>query len=61
MFSKQLYKKIEYSIDLLRKCEDMSLRMDAENGFYLAFKWWISGKSFDEFYADEVLQQKIKF
>lgn len=27
----------------------------------LAFKWWISGKSFDEFYAEEVLQQKINF
>ena len=27
----------------------------------LAFKWWISGKSFDEFYADEVLQQKMDF
>lgn len=25
------------------------------------FRWWISGKSFDEFYADEVLQQKIDF
>lgn len=25
------------------------------------FNWWISGKSFDEFYADEVLQQKIDF
>lgn len=25
------------------------------------FNWWISGKSFEEFYADEVLQQKIKF
>lgn len=25
------------------------------------FKWWISGKSFDKFYADEVLQQKIDF
>lgn len=37
MFSKQLQKKIEYSIDLLRKCEDMALRMDSENGFYLAF------------------------
>lgn len=37
MFSKQLQKKIDYSIDLLRKCEDMALRMDAENGFYLAF------------------------
>lgn len=27
----------------------------------LAFKWWISGKSFDKFYAEEVLQQKINF
>lgn len=25
------------------------------------FNWWISGKSFDSFYADEVLQQKIDF
>ena len=25
------------------------------------FKWWISGKGFDKFYADEVLQQKIDF
>lgn len=30
---------------------------DAEFGF----KWWISGDSFDKFYADEVLQQKIEF
>lgn len=30
---------------------------DAEFGF----NWWISGKSFDKFYADEVLQQKINF
>lgn len=30
---------------------------DAETGF----KWWISGKSFDKFYADEVLQKKIDF
>lgn len=37
MFSNNLQKKIDYSIDLLRKCEDMALRMDAENGFYLAF------------------------
>lgn len=26
-----------------------------------AFNWWISGKSFDKFYADEVLQQKFDF
>lgn len=30
---------------------------DAEFGF----NWWISGKDFDSFYADEVLQQKIDF
>lgn len=30
---------------------------DAEFGF----NWWISGKSFDQYYADEVLQQKIEF
>lgn len=30
---------------------------DAEFGF----NWWISGKSFNKFYADEVLQQKINF
>ena len=30
---------------------------DAEIGF----NWWISGKSFDKFYADEVLQKKIDF
>lgn len=27
----------------------------------LGFNWWISGKSFDKFYADEVLQGKIDF
>lgn len=30
---------------------------DAEMGF----RWWISGISFDKFYADEVLQQKLNF
>lgn len=30
---------------------------DAETGF----RWWISDKSLDKFYADEVLQQKIDF
>lgn len=30
---------------------------DAETGF----NWWISCKSFDEFYTDEVLQKKIDF
>lgn len=32
-----LQSKIEYSISLLRKCEQMALDMDYENGFYLAF------------------------
>lgn len=27
----------------------------------VGFRWWISGKSFKKFYADEVLQQKINF
>ncbi|WP_277231966.1 phosphoadenosine phosphosulfate reductase family protein [Phocaeicola salanitronis] len=30
---------------------------DAEIGFH----WWISGKSFDKFYADEFMQSKIDF
>lgn len=30
---------------------------DPETGF----RWWISGKSFKQFYADEFLQQKIEF
>lgn len=32
-----LKKKIEYSIELLRKSEKMAIRLDPENGFYLAF------------------------
>lgn len=32
-----LDKKIDYSIALLRKAESMALRLDPENGFYLAF------------------------
>lgn len=27
----------------------------------LGFNWWISDKSFNQYYADEVLQQKIEF
>lgn len=30
---------------------------DAETGF----RWWISGKSYKQFYADEFQQQKINF
>ena len=33
-----LAKKIEYSIDLIRKSEKMALRLDPENGFYNTIK-----------------------
>lgn len=47
------------AIEWLRenKWTDKSLIKDSE----MAFKWWISGKSFKQFYADEYLQQKIDF
>ena len=35
--SKPLARKIEYSIDLIRKAEKMALRLDPENGFYNTF------------------------
>ena len=34
---KSLQDKIDYSIDLLRKAEKMALRLDPEDGFWLAF------------------------
>ena len=34
---KSLQDKIDYSIDLLRKAEKMAMRLDPENGFWLAF------------------------
>lgn len=34
---KSLQDKVDYSIDLLRKAEKMALRLDPENGFWLAF------------------------
>lgn len=39
------------------KWTDTSLSDDEE----MAFNWWISGKSFKQFYADEYLQQKLDF
>jgi len=47
------------AIEWLRenKWTDTSLSEDSE----MAFNWWISGKSFKQFYADEYLQQKIDF
>lgn len=35
--SKPLARKIAYSIDLIRKAENMALRLDPENGFYNTF------------------------
>lgn len=35
--SKPLARKIEYSVDLIRKSEKMALRLDPENGFYNTF------------------------
>ena len=37
MFPRQLQKKIDYSVSLLRKAEKIALQLDPENGFYLAF------------------------
>ena len=35
--NRPLARKIEHSVELLRKSEKMALRLDPENGFYLAF------------------------
>lgn len=35
--SELLARKIEYSVDLIRKSEKMALRLDPENGFYNTF------------------------
>jgi len=37
MISKQLQKKIDYSINLIKKMESLALTYDKMNGFYLAF------------------------
>ena len=52
-----LDEKIEYSINLLRKSEEMALRMDPENGFYLAFS---GGKDSQALYHLAV-QRGVKF
>lgn len=48
-------KTIEWLIE--NKWKDKPLLQDPD----MAFKWWISKKSFKEFYADEVMQQKLEF
>lgn len=52
-----LDEKIEYSINLLRKSEEMALRMDPENGFYLAFS---GGKDSQVLYHLAVLGGEIQ-
>lgn len=49
--------KIQYSVDLLLKCEEMALRMDPENGFYLAF----SGGKDSQVLCHIALQAGVKF
>lgn len=48
-------KTIEWLIE--NKWKDKPLLQDPD----MALKWWISKKSFKEFYADEVMQQKLEF
>lgn len=48
-------KTIEWLIE--NKWKDKPLLQDPD----MALKWWISKKSFNEFYADEVMQQKLEF
>lgn len=46
------------SIEQMKHLQELGLdASDAEFGF----NWWISDKSFDQYYADEVLQRKIEF
>lgn len=52
-----LRKKIEYSIDLLRKSEKMALRLDPENGFYLAFS---GGKDSQALYHIAVMGEAVR-
>lgn len=53
----RLDEKIEYSINLLRKSEEMALKMDPDNGFYLAFS---GGKDSQVLYHLDVMSG-VKF
>lgn len=48
-------------IDTISKLIDNGYLKNNFPGSEFGFNWWISGKSFDEYYADEVMQQKIEF
>ena len=53
-----LDKKIDYSIALLRKAESMALRLDPENGFYLAFS---GGKDSQGYYPQDSCGGAVTF
>lgn len=48
-------------IKTIQRLIDQGYVKKSFNDSEFGFRWWISGKSFDEFYADEVLQKKIDF
>ena len=48
-------------INTIQWLKDNGYSNHVEESAETHFRWWISGKSFDKFYADEVLQQKINF
>lgn len=48
-------------IDTIQKLIDEGYIKNNFSDPEFGFRWWISGKNFKEFYADEVLQQKIDF
>lgn len=45
----------------IRWLKDNGYNPHPEESAETNFEWWISGKSFDKFYADEFMQQKIDF
>jgi len=48
-------------IQTIQKLIDIGYIKENFDDPVFGFNWWISGKSFKKFYADEILQQKIKF
>ena len=48
-------------IKTIQWLKDNGYNSRAEESAETGFRWWISGKSFAKFYADDFLQQKINF
>lgn len=48
-------------INTIQWLKDNGYSNHVEESAETCFRWWISGKSFDKFYADEFQQQKINF